>query len=116
MATAAKLGKILVDGEGKTVYLFEKDKTAKSSTCYTACAVAWPPVTTAEAPKAGMGAKASLITTLTRTDGTKQVVYNGHPLYYFQGDTKAGMTTGQDLKGFGAPWYVLSPSGVKVGD
>ncbi len=108
------LGPILVDGSGRTLYLFLAD-TGTSSTCYTACAVAWPPPLTKGAPKAAAGANASDLSATTRTDGTTQITYAGHPLYYYVGDTKPGQTTGQALNQFGALWYVVSPSGNKVG-
>jgi predicted lipoprotein with Yx(FWY)xxD motif len=113
VATDAKLGQILVDGSGKTVYLFVAD-TGKASTCYTSCAQVWPPVLTTGAPKAGAGAQASLLGTTKRTDGTIEVTYAGHPLYYFVQDAAAGDTTGQGVNGFGALWWVLSPSGTAV--
>ena len=109
----SKLGAILADGEGKTVYLFEKDKTT-ASTCSGACATAWPPVTTDGAPKAGGGTQAALLTTSKRSDGTTQVVYGGHPLYYFVKDRDAGDAYGQGIDGFGAEWYVLGSDGKKV--
>ena len=108
------LGKILVDSQGRSLYLFKKD-TGPTSTCSGACAVAWPPFTTSGTPQAGSGAKASLISTSTRSDGKTQVVYNGHPLYYYAGDSQAGDTNGQDLNQFGASWYVLSPAGDQIG-
>ena len=110
VATDAKLGQILVDEEGKTVYLFVADK-GTASTCYTSCATIWPPVLTTGAPQAGAGAKASLLGTTTRTDGKVEVTYAGHPLYYFIQDKKAGDTTGQGINGFGGLWWVVSPSG-----
>jgi predicted lipoprotein with Yx(FWY)xxD motif len=113
--TNTKLGKILVDSQGRTLYLFEKDKGPKS-TCSGACASAWPPFMTSGKPKAGSGARASLVGTSARSDGTREVTYNGHPLYYYAGDQKAGDTNGQDLTQFGAGWYVVSPAGSKIGD
>ncbi|NLU70741.1 hypothetical protein [Streptomyces sp. HNM0574] len=110
---AGELGKVLTDGEGHTLYLFEADTSAKS-TCDGDCAEAWPPLTTSGKPEAGDGVKADLLSTSTREDGKKQVVYDGHPLYYFQGDGKAGDTNGQDLDQFGAEWYVLDAEGEKV--
>jgi len=107
------LGRILVDAKGRTLYLFEKDKGTTSS-CYGACASGWPPYTTLAAPQAGSGAAASLLGTTTRTDGTTQVTYKGHPLYYFVGDTKPGEVTGEGVNAFGAKWYVLAPSGNKI--
>ena len=113
VATDAKLGTILVDGNGKTVYLFVADK-GTASTCYTSCATFWPPVLTSGAPKAGSGAQASLLGTTKRTDGTTEVTYAGHPLYYFLNDKKAGDTTGQGVNGFGALWWAMSPSGAAI--
>jgi predicted lipoprotein with Yx(FWY)xxD motif len=109
-----KLGTILAAG-GKhlTVYMFEGDRGATSA-CTGACAQVWPPVTTSGAPSAGGGAVASDLGTITRPDGTMQVTYKGHPLYYFARDGDAGDAYGQGVVGFGAAWYVLAPSGKKV--
>jgi predicted lipoprotein with Yx(FWY)xxD motif len=107
------LGKILVDAKGRTVYLFEKD-TGPMSTCSGACAADWPPVTTAGKPTAGSGVTGSMLATTKRSDGTTQVVYNGHPVYRYIGDQKAGDTNGQSVNAFGAEWYALSPAGAKV--
>lgn len=109
----SKLGKILVDGQGRTLYLFETDKNT-NSTCYGACASAWPPLTTTGTPKAGNGASPALLGTTPRTDHTTEVTYNRHPLYYFVTDTKPGDITGQGLNSFGAKWYVLNPKGNKI--
>jgi predicted lipoprotein with Yx(FWY)xxD motif len=113
VAADAKLGQILVNGDGMTVYLFVAD-TSTASTCYTSCASIWPPVLTTGAPVAGTGAKASLLGTTTRTDGKVEVTYAGHPLYYFIQDKKAGDTTGQGVNGFGGLWWVLTPSGAAM--
>jgi predicted lipoprotein with Yx(FWY)xxD motif len=113
VASNAKLGQILVDGAGKTVYLFVAD-TGSSSTCYTTCAQIWPPVLTSGPPQAGTGANASLLGTTTRTDGKTEVTYAGHPLYYFVQDKATGDTTGQGVNGFGGLWWVVSPSGTAV--
>lgn len=102
----------LTDSAGKAVYLFEAD-TSTASTCYGACATAWPPVLTTGAPSITGGDMGKLGTT-TRTDGTKQVTYNGHPLYYFAGDTKPGDTNGEGSKAFGAGWYLLGSDGMKI--
>src|SRR6266511_3803663 len=110
---SSKLGRILVDAKGRTLYLFEKDKGTTSS-CYGACAGGWPPYTTPAAPQAGGGATASLLGTTTRTDGTTQVTYKDHPLYYFVGDKQPGEVTGEGVNAFGAKWYVLAPSGNKI--
>ena len=109
----SKLGAILVDGSGRTLYLFEKDQGTTSS-CYGACAGGWPPDTTNGAPRAGAGVSASLLGTSTRSDGKTEVTYHGHPLYYFAGDRKPGDSNGEGLKAFGAEWYVLSAAGNKV--
>ena len=109
----SSLGQIVVDGNGKTLYLFEAD-TSKQSTCSGACAQAWPPLTTSGAPNAGGGASASLLSTAARSDGTTQVTYSGHPLYSFTGDTKPGDTNGEGSTAFGAGWDVLTPTGEKI--
>jgi predicted lipoprotein with Yx(FWY)xxD motif len=114
VAHNSELGSILVAGpKGRTVYLFAADK-GPASTCSSACAEVWPPVTTSGAPKAASGAKAADLGTITRSDGTKQVTYKGHPLYYYVGDPNSGDTSGQGINSFGAPWYVLTPSGSEV--
>ena len=109
--TNAKLGQILTDGN-KTVYLFMGD-TDKDSTCYSYCVQFWPPVLTAGPPLAGAGAKGSLVGTTARTDGTTQVTYAGHPLYYFYLDS-AGEANGQGIDGFGGLWWAVSPSGKAI--
>jgi predicted lipoprotein with Yx(FWY)xxD motif len=109
-----KLGTILAAGPKKmTVYLFESD-TPSSSSCSGECAKAWPPVTTSGAPTAAGGAVGADLGALTRSDGTKQVTYKGHPLYFFEKDGDAGDAYGQGSKAFGAGWYVLSPGGSKI--
>jgi predicted lipoprotein with Yx(FWY)xxD motif len=111
---ASKLGTILAAGPKKmTVYLFEADK-GSSSSCSGACASAWPPVTTSGKALAGAGSNGADLGTLTRPDGTTQVTYKGHPLYYFVKDKDSGDSYGQGSKAFGASWYVLAPSGSKV--
>ena len=104
------LGRMLVDGSGRTLYLFEADKT-DASTCYNACAQAWPPLVSAGPPHAGTGVGAADLGTTTRNEGTLQATYHNHPLYYYAGDTKAGDTTGEGLNQFGGAWYVVAPSG-----
>ena len=113
VAQNAKLGQILVDGNGRTLYLFEAD-TSSASTCYGSCATYWPPLLTGGPPQAGAGANASLLGTTKRNDGTTEVTYAGHPLYYFIADKKPGDVTGQDINAFGGPWYVVSPSGMQI--
>jgi predicted lipoprotein with Yx(FWY)xxD motif len=108
------LGTILAAGPKRlTVYLFAAD-TGSTSTCSEACAQAWPPVTTSASPKAEGGAVAADLGTTTRSDGTKQVTYKGHPLYYYVSDSQSGETTGQGVNSFGAPWYVLSAAGSEI--
>ncbi|MGH2973780.1 MAG: COG4315 family predicted lipoprotein [Solirubrobacterales bacterium] len=109
-ASATKVGRVLVDSKGFTVYDFHKDKGGKPS-CYGACAKAWPPVVTEGEPKAGEGAMASKLGTVERNDGTTQVTYAGHPLYAFVEDRKPGEANGNDVSAFGAEWYALQPSG-----
>ena len=106
-------GTVLTNGSGKAVYLWVKD-TGAMSNCNGACAGAWPPVTTTGAATATGGAKASDIGTITRSDGTKQVTYDGHPLYYFSGDSGPGMASGQGSDAFGAKWWLVSASGSDV--
>lgn len=106
-------GKFLASGQGRTMYLFEADKGGMSA-CTGACAAAWPPVTAAGMPMAGSGIEQSLLGTIKRADGTEQVTYNGHPLYYFAADTGAGMAKGQGSKEFGAGWYVVNAKGSKI--
>lgn len=112
VATDAKLGKILVDGKGMTLYVFTKDVADKSN-CAGGCAKAWPPLLTMGSPKAGDGVDASMLGSAALADGTKIVTYNHMPLYYFAKDSKAGDTTGQ---GVGTVWFTVSPSGQMVKD
>ncbi len=106
-------GKFLVDAQGRTLYLFEADKGG-TPTCTGACAAAWPPVTASSMPTAGGGVDEALLGTVKRADGTEQVTYNHHPLYYFAADTGAGMAKGQGSKAFGAGWYVVDAKGSKI--
>jgi predicted lipoprotein with Yx(FWY)xxD motif len=111
---ASKLGTILAAGPKKlTVYMFEGDK-GSSSSCSGACASVWPPVTTSGGTTVAGAAKSADLGTVTRSDGTTQVTYKGHPIYFFARDKDSGDAYGQGVKGFGADWYVLSPSGSKV--
>jgi predicted lipoprotein with Yx(FWY)xxD motif len=104
------LGQILVDGEGRTLYLFTND-TAGESVCYDDCATNWPPLLADGEITVGAGLDASLFTTVARTDGTMQVKIGDWPLYYFAADQAAGDTNGQ---GVGDVWYVVSPTGEQV--
>jgi predicted lipoprotein with Yx(FWY)xxD motif len=107
------LGRIVVDGKGSTLYLFEKDK-GHVSTCYGGCASIWPPVTIKGKLAAGDGVLAGNLGTTKRKDGKVELTYDGHPLYYYAGDVKRGDTNGEALDQFGAEWYVLAPSGKKI--
>jgi predicted lipoprotein with Yx(FWY)xxD motif len=112
-ATSTSLGTILVDGNGRTLYLFEKDQPDQSA-CAGACAAAWPVDQSSGTPKAGSGVTASMLGTIKRSDNTTQVTYNHHPLYYFQGDSGAGQQNGQGVDAFGAKWFVVNPAGAAV--
>jgi predicted lipoprotein with Yx(FWY)xxD motif len=113
VATNSKLGQILVDGAGRTLYLFVAD-TGSTSTCSGGCAQYWPPLLTNGAPQAGTGANASLLSTTKRTDGTTEVTYGGHPLYYVITDHNPGDASGQAVNNYGALWYVVGPDGKQI--
>jgi predicted lipoprotein with Yx(FWY)xxD motif len=107
---AGDLGTILVDSEGRTLYLFEKDSGTESA-CFGACASAWPPLRDSGKPTVADGLNPSLVGTTSRSDGEPQVTYNGHPLYLFFGDEEPGEADGQGSTAFGAAWYALNTSG-----
>jgi predicted lipoprotein with Yx(FWY)xxD motif len=107
------LGRILVDGRGHTLYLFEKDAHGKSA-CSGACAGFWPPLIAGGKPLAGPGVRSRLLGTTRRPDGRLQVTYNHHPLYTFAKDVRKGDTKGEGLDAFGAEWYAISAGGAKV--
>ncbi len=109
----SRLGKILVDSRGRTLYVLSAD-SARKSTCFGACAQNWPPLRVSRKPTVGRGLKASKIGTIRRRDGKRQVTYNRHPLYRFVGDTRAGQTHGQGIVAFGGRWSVVSPAGRPV--
>lgn len=115
VASAPKVGPILVDAKGFTVYDFHKDKGTVSS-CYGACAGVWPPVLTEGDATAGEGASASQLGTTKRKDGTVQVTYAGHPLYTYTADQKPGEANGNDFSSYGAQWYALKGNGEEAGD
>jgi predicted lipoprotein with Yx(FWY)xxD motif len=104
------IGSYLTDSEGRSVYLFKADQ-ANQSNCYDACAQAWPPVLTQGEPQAGSEVDPQMLGTIERQDGSMQVTYNGMPLYYFVKDQQAGDIAGQDVMGFGAEWYLVTPQG-----
>jgi predicted lipoprotein with Yx(FWY)xxD motif len=110
---SGSLGSYLVDSQGRTLYLFEKD-TGTKSMCSGACASLWPPSTTSGRPTAGSRVDAAMLGTSTRSDGKSQLTYNGHPLYRYSGDGPAGDTSGQGLTAFGGGWFVVSPAGQKI--
>ncbi len=112
-AASSSFGKIIVDGRGRTLYLFEKDKRGHSA-CSGACATYWPPVITRGKPIAGRGARSSLLGTIRRANGARQVTYAGHPLYRYILDTKPGQTSGEGSQLFGAGWDALAPVGKKI--
>ena len=109
----SRLGKILDDSNGDTLYLFKKDAGTKSA-CTGACASAWPPLRASGKPTVGNGASASMVGTTPRSDGKPQVTYNGHPVYAFTGDQSPGDSSGQGVNAFGARWYAISAAGNQV--
>jgi predicted lipoprotein with Yx(FWY)xxD motif len=115
LGNAQKLGMILVDSNGMTLYDFHKDKGTTSS-CYGPCAEGWPPMLTEGEPTVGNGAMASKLGTTERKDGTMQVTYAGHPLYTFVADKKPGEANGNDISAFGGQWYALKGNGEEAGD
>ena len=106
------LGRVLVDSRGRTLYLFEGDKSRKSM-CSGSCATFWPPLLTTGKPRAGAGVKAKLLGTTKRAGGALQVTYRGHPLYTFKLE-RAGQTKGEGDTDAGPPFYAVSPSGAAV--
>ena len=103
---------MLVDEQGRTLYLYKKDTVGKASACQTTCATAWPPEETNGTAKSGPGVDASKLSTITRADGTKQVTYAGWPLYRHAADVKPGDVTGEKPS---SQWYVVSAAGTAVG-
>jgi len=110
---SSKLGRIIVDGRGRTLYLFARDRHGRSA-CSGACATYWPPLNASGKLLAVSGAKASLLGTTRRADGRRQVTYRHHPLYRYVGDATKGQTKGQGLDLSGGEWWVLSPAGNKI--
>jgi predicted lipoprotein with Yx(FWY)xxD motif len=115
VANNPALGQVLVDDEGRTIYLFDKDE-AHESYCTGACASVWPPVTTKGMPTVSNGVDASKVTLIKRDDGLTQVAYAGHPLYYYQADTGRDDAYGQDKDQFGAEWYAITATGSDAHD
>jgi predicted lipoprotein with Yx(FWY)xxD motif len=110
---STSLGRILVNSNRHTLYLFGKDRNGRSA-CAGMCATFWPPLITSGTPRAAGGAKASKLGTTRRADGRLQVTYNRHPLYMFVKDKKRGQTNGEGVNAFGAEWDAISPAGAKV--
>jgi predicted lipoprotein with Yx(FWY)xxD motif len=110
---SSRLGRIVVDSKGRTLYAFAKDKNGRSA-CAGSCATYWPPLLTSGKVRAGRGVKASLLGTTKRGAGKLQVTYNRHPLYTFKLDKKAGQTNGEELNDFGGVWEALSPAGKRI--
>jgi predicted lipoprotein with Yx(FWY)xxD motif len=106
-------GTYLTDAKGMTLYLWEAD-TGSSSNCAGPCAKVWAPFTTSGAPQASGGAQQSMLGTTGRSDGSTQVTYANHPLYYYASDEKAGQMEGQGSNEFGSKWYIVGPSGSAV--
>lgn len=107
------LGQVLTDAQGLTLYRFDDDTTPGSSVCTTdPCASTWPAATVTGAAAPGPGIDAAKLTTFARPDGKMQLQIDGHPLYRFVNDTKAGDTMGQGILG---KWFAAGPAGAKVG-
>ena len=110
---SSSAGPVLINGTGRAVYVWAKD-TKDMSACTGACASAWPPVPATGTVTAALSAVSSDLGTITRSDGTKQVTYDGHPLYYFAGDSDSGQANGQGSDAFGAKWWLVTPAGADV--
>jgi len=113
MTSSGSAGTFLVDGTGHAVYLWEADSKGKSA-CSGACLGAWPAVPATGTVTVSGGAVSSDLSTITGTDGSKQVAYDGHPLYYFSGDSAAGQANGQGSDSFGARWWLVAPAGTAI--
>ena len=112
-AADSPLGKIVVDSDRMTVYVFDKDKAGEdSSACTGKCATAWQAVTTVADPITVVDI-AGTVGTITGTDGADQLTLNGLPLYTYRPDARQGDMTGQ---GVDDQWWVVSPSGEKITD
>jgi predicted lipoprotein with Yx(FWY)xxD motif len=111
--TKGSKGAYLTSSSGRALYLWVAD-TGDKSNCAGACASVWPPLLTRAAPVASSGVNAADLGTTTRSDGTKQVTYKGHPLYYYVSDTGPRQTTGQGSNSFGAKWWLVAPTGAAI--
>ena len=103
-------GTYLTDSNGHSLYLFVKDKNGKS-VCTGPCTSYWPPAMASGTPKAASGVTAAMLSTTKRSDGGTQIVYHGHPLYYYYQDSGKGSTNGQGKTTFGGRWWLVSPRG-----
>ena len=114
MVGTTNLGMVLVDNQGRTLYMLTADSAGKS-TCAAGCASVWPKatLTSGSTPQAGSGVSAKLAT-VTPSDPTPQVTAAGHPLYIYSGDSKSGEVNGQGIKSYGGTWYVLNPDGTPI--
>lgn len=108
-----KLGLVLVNSRGHTLYMFAKDKNGKSA-CNGSCVKFWPPLIRSGKPTAGSGVKASMLGTTKRSNGSLQLTYDKHPLYSFALDKQAGQTNGEGNLAFGGRWYAVSAKGTAV--
>jgi len=112
-AKRSAYGKILFDGRGFVLYAFTKDKHRRSS-CYGACAKAWPVYYKRGALVTGNGVRPKLVGTTKRRNGRLQLTYAGRPLYHYVGDRKPGQVLCQNVTEFGGKWLVVRPSGKLV--
>ena len=110
---SSKFGRILFDGRGFALYAFTRDRAGRSA-CTGACARAWPPYVVKTRPKAGTGTTASLLGTIRRGNGSRQVTYGGKPLYYYVGDREPLQVLCQNVVEFGGLWLVVRPTGATV--
>lgn len=106
-------GQYLTGGDGRALYMFTADRTGESR-CYDRCAEAWPPMITSEAPRKGEKVNQRMVDTIRRKDNRQQVSYDSMPLYYYARDQGSGSTLGQDVKGGGGEWYLVSPEGRSI--
>jgi predicted lipoprotein with Yx(FWY)xxD motif len=109
----ANFGRVLADGRGRTLYLFQKD-TPRKSFCAGPCAQSWLPLIATGKTVVRAGARSSLLGTIKRADGRLQVTYNRHPLYTFAADMTKGQANGEGLDSFGGEWYAIAPGGTKI--
>jgi predicted lipoprotein with Yx(FWY)xxD motif len=111
-ARSSSFGKVLFDGRGFVLYAFTKDR--RTSACSGACANAWPPYVVRGGLRAGAGVKASLLGTVRRANGSRQVTYAGRPLYFYVGDKRPGQILCQNVSEFGGLWLIVRPTGKLV--